>query len=204
MCSGGRFLAEFTAGTEQQPAVPEAVESCLTLTIEGMWVVWAHKLALPHGDKFTPLTGGDPYPADAVAQCRRGRRHAAPQRDCTCGFHAVSSSPLLPLCDVPARLDVALSGRVLAFEWEPGGVLFRAARQTVIRVGQQPPEPPLPPDPAGWLAARRWTDPRGAGPIRLRLPEETPPVVEVEDEAGYCNVAEMADPVRVPLPATVG
>src|SRR5919108_568923 len=105
MCRGGRFLAEFMAGTERRPEVPEAVESCLTLTNDDVWLVGAQKLAPPYENKFLPLPGGAPYPADAIAQCRRGRRHAAPQRDCTCGFHAVSSSLLLPFSGVPYKLD---------------------------------------------------------------------------------------------------
>jgi hypothetical protein len=185
MCSGGRFLAEFTAGTDERPQVPEVVEACLTLTADEAWVVWAHKVASKVGDRFVPLTGGEPYPRDAVAECRQGRRHSAPKRDCTCGFHALS----IPFPHFRAhyhQLEVALSGRILAFEWEPSGVLFRAARQTVIRVSE-PPEPPLPPpDPTGTLAGLRRRDPRGAGPIRLRLPEATPPAVELDDDPGYC------------------
>ena len=34
----------------------------------------------------------------------------------------------------PTALTVALSGRVLAFEWPGEGVLWRAERQTVVRI----------------------------------------------------------------------
>jgi hypothetical protein len=38
-----------------------------------------------------------------------------------------------------AQLEVALSGRVLAYEWNGDGVLFRAARQTILRVERRSP-----------------------------------------------------------------
>lgn len=188
MCSGGRFLVEFSAGTVERPDVPAVIQESLTLTADDTWVVWAHKVARPEGNKFRPLTGGDPYPRDAIASCLTGARHEAPQRTCTCGFHALSTSAA-PLVSFGAwQLDVALSGRILAFEWVGGGVLFRAERQTVIRTapGSQPPGPPA--DPAGRLAARPTTHPRGAAPIGLRLPEGTPPTVELADDAGYCMI----------------
>ena len=80
---------------------------------------------------------------------RQAGRHTAPEPCCTCGFHALSapqSGPqpgprpygLTPLAPQPGFLPsgvvcltVALSGRVLVFEWPGGGFLFRAARQTV-------------------------------------------------------------------------
>lgn len=191
MCRGGRLLANFTAGVATRPEVPEVVEPSLTQTLDGTWVVWARKLAVPMGELFRPLTGGQPYPRDAVASCRLGHPHDAPQVDCTCGFHAVSGG--LPL--MSARLlDVALSGRVLAFEWIDGGVLFRAARQTVIRTRATPwsteaapfMTPPPPDEPAGRAVVRPTMAPRGAGPIRLLLPSTPPPAVDVADDPGYC------------------
>ena len=136
MCSGDRLVADFVAGTDARPGLPEELEEHLTTTVNGLWVVWAHKLARQAGDLFVPLTGGSGYPADARATCRFRGAHDAPDPGCTCGFHAVSSQRLLGL---PVRrgftaLTVALSGRVLAFEWADGGVLWRAERQTVVRI----------------------------------------------------------------------
>jgi hypothetical protein len=187
MCHGGRLIADFSVGTSERPDVPAVVQGCLTLTTDETWVVWAHKVAIPAGDKFLPLTGGDPYPHDAVAKCRRGARHSAPHPACTCGFHAVSVPVPFFRSGRSGQLEVALSGRILSFDWPYDGVLFRAERQTVIRFSDAPPPPPLPPaDPAGRLAALRRRDPRDAGPIRLRLPHTAPPMVELEDDAGYC------------------
>src|SRR5919202_6393756 len=171
MCSGGLFLADFCAGTEERPQVPEVVERCLTTTPEGVWVVWASKVARPSGDQFMPMTGSGSYPADAWALCRRGGRHKAPERACTCGFHALSDpwAPFPPGVGF-VHLEVALSGRVLAFEWSGGGVLFRAARQTVMRVRQPLAVPPLrlpPEEPGGRLARLVGQAPRGTGSCRL-------------------------------------
>jgi hypothetical protein len=186
MCSGGRFLVEFSAGTIERPDVPDLVGENLTVTADDTWVIWAHKVARPEGDKFRPLIGSDPYPRDAIATCLGGGGHKAPHRKCTCGFHALSLSAA-PLVSFGAwQLEVALSGRILAFEWAGSGVLFRAERQTVIRTAA-PWDPPVPPaDPADRLATRPTTNPRGAAPIRLRLPAGKPPTVEVADDAGYC------------------
>ena len=139
MCSGDRLVADFMAGTDAWPGLPGELGEHLTATVDGLWVVWAHKLARQAGDLFIPLTGGSGYPADARAECRfRGVRgaHRAPDPECTCGFHALSSSRLPGLAarrDFTA-LTVALSGRVLAFEWRGEGVLWRAERQTVVRI----------------------------------------------------------------------
>ena len=90
------------------------------------------------------------------------------------------------------HLDVALTGRVLAFEWMGGGVLFRAARQTVARINTStlvaPNDGGLPPpqDPSGWLTRRVEGDSRGEGPFRLEIPKSAPPMVEVTDDPGYC------------------
>src|SRR5438046_2445997 len=63
MCSGDRLVADFVAGTNARPGLPEELEEHLTTTVDGLWVVWAHKLARPVGDLFVPLTGGSGYPA---------------------------------------------------------------------------------------------------------------------------------------------
>jgi hypothetical protein len=96
------------------------------------------------------------------------------------------------------HLDVALSGRVLAFEWDGGGVLFRAARQTVVRVRSREQDsrqldlwtvpPTWPDDPDGVLAGRSERRPRGAGPVHIRLPGSPPANVELVDDAGYCEL----------------
>ena len=155
--------------------------------------LWAYKLAWPEGDLFVPLTGGHGYPADATAQCRHRGAHDAPDPRCTCGFHALSSRrlPGLPVCAGFTVLTVALSGRVLAFEWAGEGVLWRAQRQTVVRikrpglfdretlrgyiaqVGEQTPvsgKRRHPYDPDGRLASVLPDAPRDSGPVRLDLP----------------------------------
>jgi hypothetical protein len=190
MCSGGRFVADFSAGTLERPEVPDVVQECLTLTAGGEWVVWAKKVARGAGERFIPLTGNGSYGTDAVAECRRGGRHSAPQPHCTCGFHALSGSGnVLSVFGLGiVQLDVALSGRVLAFEWEGSGLLFRAARQTVVRVRDVESrwEPPRREEPGGRLARLARRDPTGEGPVRLSLPRSAPPVVSLSDDAGYC------------------
>jgi len=129
MCRGNRLVADFVAGTDARPGLPEELHEHLTMTVNGLWVVWAHKLARQAGNLFVPLTRGPGYPSDARAECRaRGSRavHEAPDPACTCGFHALSSwrLPGLPVRGGVMALTVALSGRVLAFEWAGGGVLW--------------------------------------------------------------------------------
>jgi hypothetical protein len=172
----------------------------MTTTVNGLWVVWAHKLAWQAGDLFVPLTGGSGYPADATAECRfRGARggHDAPDPGCTCGFHALSRRglPGLPMGPGFTALTVALSGRVLAFEWAGGGVLWRAQRQTVVRI-DQPALPGQmetvrgkrrhPDDPDGRLAAVLAATPHGSGPIRLDLPVSAPVLAMCHDDPGWC------------------
>ena len=78
MCSGDRLVADFMAGTDARPGLPEELEEHLTATVDGLWVVWAHKLARQAGDLFVPLTGGSGYPADARARCRFRRALTTP------------------------------------------------------------------------------------------------------------------------------
>ena len=200
MCSGDRLIADIVAGTGARPALPEELGEHLTTTVDGLWVVWAHKLARQAGDLFVPLTGGSGYPADARATCRRrGSRgaHDAPDPRCTCGFHAVSSRSLpgLPVGPGFAALTVALSGRVLALEWAVGGVLWRAERQTVVRVerparlDRMAPVPAMrrhPDDPDGRRADLPAATPRDSGPVRLNLPVSCPVLPVCHDDAGWC------------------
>jgi hypothetical protein len=244
MCQGGRLLADFVAGTRDQPNVPELAGN-LTHTAGGEWVVWAYKLARPQPGGFVPLTGrGGSYPADAQAECSVGleRRpvripaavfaphrgallesgHSAPDPACSCGFHALSNVSALNSMGGPfprrrgepslACLAVALSGRVLAFEWlgGPGTVLFRAARQTVVSVAPWPAVPRAqdelrtveqvlaastpnqgwwpkgPGDPDGQLARLPRVQPFGSGPVQLQLPSE-PARVAVDDHVAWCG-----------------
>jgi hypothetical protein len=205
MCRGGRLIADFAAGTEVRPDVPGRLDEHLTTTVDGLWVVWAYKLARCQGDLFIPLTGGSGYPADAKAECRlrHGYRggapalHDAPDPECTCGFHALSSGSLrgLPVRHGLAKLAVALSGRVLGFEWSGAGVLWRAERQTVARVDQpgvldwaeeELGQRHYPGDPGGSLAAVSPAVPRDSGPVRLDL-SASPAVLPVShDDAGWC------------------
>ena len=203
MCSGDRLVADFVAGTGARPVLPGELEEHLTTTVNGLWVVWAHKLAWPAGDLFVPLRGGSGYPADARAECRRrgarGSRgaHDAPDPRCTCGFHALSSQrlPGLPADPGLTALTVALSGRVLAFGWAGEGVLWRAERQTVVRI-ERPTlfdrvEAALgkrrhPGDPDGRPAVVPSATPRDSGPVRLNLPVSAPVLPVCHDDAGWC------------------
>ena len=200
MCRGDRLVADFVAGTDARPDLPEELEEHLTATVDGLWVVWAHKLARPMGDLFVPLTGGPGYPADARAECRsRGVRgaHGAPDPGCTCGFHALSSQKLpgLPVRRGFTALTVALSGRVLAFEWAGEGVLWRAERQTVVRIDRPALSDRMegllgkrrhPGDPDGRPAVVPAATPRDSGPVRLDLPVSSPVLPVRHDDAGWC------------------
>jgi hypothetical protein len=211
MCSGGRLVADFVAGTGVRPGLPGELEEHLTTTVDGLWVVWAHKLARHAGDLFVPLTGGPGYPADARAKCRARGDHDAPDPGCRCGFHALSSRrlPGLPVGrGALVALTVALSGRVLAFEWSGGGVLWRAERQTVVRIerparldrmegvqsGRRHPD-----DPEGRLAVVPGATPRDSGPVRLNLPVCPPVLAVCHDDAGWCAESVTFEPAPAAL-----
>jgi hypothetical protein len=214
MCTGGRLLADFVAGGQDQPDLPDPVAETLTTTTDGSWVVWAYKLAQRAGDQFVPLTGRGRYPANATALClagAAGRRHKAPDPSCTCGFHALSrrTAPGLPSMHLRfVLLQVVLTGRVLAFEWEPGGLLLRAERQTVVRTGITPTasERALaemenqydrrPDDPDGRAARLLAPAPYGSGPVHLPL-SALCPTVAIADDAGWCHLASTEDRVGV-------
>jgi len=213
MCRGGRLIADFVAGTGARPDLPEDFDEHLTTTVDGRWVVWAHKLARPVGDLFVPLTGGSGYPADARAECRaRGvrRGHDAPDPRCTCGFHALSSRrlPGLPAGHGFTALTVALSGRVLALEWAGEGVLWRAERQTVVRIERPAPRDRAegvlgkrrhPDDPDGRTAAVAAATPRDSGPIRLSLPVSPAVLAVCHDDAGWCAGSSIVEHSPAPL-----
>jgi len=221
MCRGDRLVADFVAGTGTRPHLPEGLEEHLTVTEDGLWVVWAHKLARKSGELFVPLRGGAGYPADAKAEClRRGARdaHAVPDPECTCGFHALSSQSLpgLPSDRVFSALTVALSGRVLAFEWAYEGVLWRAERQTVVRIDRLgafdrmagapdsrtagfPGRRRRPGDPDGRLAAAPAATPHDSGPVRLSLPASAPVLPVCHDDAGWCMGASTPEPASLVL-----
>src|SRR6516225_7354347 len=142
MCRGGRLIADFVAGTAARPGLPEELDEHLTTTVDGLWVVWAYKLALPVGALF-----------------------------------------------------VALSGRVLALEWAGEGVLWRAERQTVVRIERSarfdrtapaPGKRRYPGDPDGRPAVLPAATPRGSGPVRLNLPVSCPVLPVCHDDAGWC------------------
>jgi hypothetical protein len=213
MCRGDRLIADFVAGTDARPGLPGQLAEQLTTTVDELWVVWAHKLARPVGDLFLPLTGGAGYPADARAECRsRGVRgaHDAPDPGCTCGFHALSSRSLpgLPVGHGFTALTVALSGRVLAFEWAGEGVLWRAERQTVVRVERAAPfgrtagvmgNRRRPDDPDGRYAVVPAATPRDSGPVRLNLPVSAPVLPVCDDDAGWCVGSSTSERSPSPL-----
>ena len=62
MCSGDRLVADFIAGTDARPGLPEELDEHLTTTVNGQWVVCAD---LERRAMFTSLrgkycTGGNP------------------------------------------------------------------------------------------------------------------------------------------------
>src|SRR3954454_22392970 len=103
MCTAGPLLSDFCVGRDERPFVPALIERSLTQTIDGTWVIWAHKVArrAPAG-QFGSLATGQLYPTDAAAICLH-RPHRAPQPDCSCGFHAVSDARDVPVVGATFR-----------------------------------------------------------------------------------------------------
>jgi hypothetical protein len=84
---------------------------------------------------------------------------------------------------------------VLAFEWAGGGVLWRAERQTVVRIERPalfdraegvPGERRHPGDPDGRPAVVPAPAPHDSGPMRLDLPVSSPVLPVCHDDAGWC------------------
>jgi hypothetical protein len=108
-------------------------------------------------------------------------------------------------------LTVALSGRVLAFEWAGGGVLWRAERQTVVRIERPalferiervPAKRRYPDDPDGRPAGVPAATPRDSGPVRLNLPVSAPVLRVCHDDAGWCVGASTLEHAPGPLVLT--
>lgn len=99
-------------------------------------------------------------------------------------------------------LSVALSGRVLAFEWIDDAVLFRAQRQTVAQVHREGTDEQWPDDPTGTLARTTPSEPVGVGPVRLRVPTVPPEAIAVADDAGFC-IASNAGRTMMPASALI-
>ena len=111
--------------------------------------------------------------------------------------------PGLPAGHGCTPLSVALSGRVLAFDWAGEGVLWRAERQTVVRVERParfdrtaavPGRRRHPDDPDGRLAVVPAVAPRDSGPIRLNLPVSAPVLPVCHDDAGWCVGSSTFEP----------
>ena len=83
-------------GRYRRPAwtCPENSDEHLTMTVNGLWVVWAHKLARQVGNLFVPLTRGPGYPADAKAECRAAASEALTRPPT--GVHVRLPRPLEP------------------------------------------------------------------------------------------------------------
>jgi len=104
--------------------------------------------------------------------------------------------PGLPADRGFTALTVALSGRVLGFEWAREGVLWRAERQTVVRIERTALSDRAeaaalgkrrhPDDPDGRPAVVAAVTPRDSGPVRLNLPVSAPVLPVCHDDAGWC------------------
>ena len=157
----------------------------------------------------------EPWPKRSLE--RRAGGHTAPEPSCTCGFHALSVPLTVPelglrppgLSLLPGHagsrgsgvvgLTVVLSGRILAFEWASGGLLFRAARQTVVRVERRTALLAMagikrrPDDPEGRLVRATDNPPSGTGPVHLTLPLACARVA-IRDDAGWCRTSAPPEP----------
>jgi hypothetical protein len=97
---------------------------------------------------------------------------------------------------------------VLAFKWRGGGVLWRAERQTVVRIDRAAPSvwaaavPAKrrdPDDPDGRLAVAPAATPRDSGPVRLSLPVSCPVLPVCDDDAGWCLGSSTPEPSAASL-----
>ena len=109
MCSGDRLVADFVAGTDVRPGLPEELEEHLTTTANGLWVVWAHKLARQAGDLFVRIER--PTLSDRMEGVLGKRRHpgdpdgrpavvpaATPRDSGPMRLNLPVSCPVLPVC----------------------------------------------------------------------------------------------------------
>ena len=205
MCRGGRLIGDFVAGTDARPGLPEELHEHLTTTVDGLWVVWAHKLARQAGDLFVPLTGGSGYPADARAQCRYRGRPGCSRRPRS-EMHVRLPRPLKSEVARPARrsrlhcvdrctvrtgagLRVGPRGSVVA-----GGAADRGSLRVVgpsERAEGIPGKRRHPGDPDGRPAVVPAVTPRDSGPVRLNLPVSSPVLPVCDDDAGWCVEFDM-------------
>jgi hypothetical protein len=211
---GRRLCDFIGGTAERPEGLPGVVKRSLTQTTDGRWIVWAYKIAYRSGDCFTALTGyrysadaraecrRDAQHVAPDPACTCGF-HAVSDPDTGVLRRVVPSKPsktrdLSALLDRirrriaaapfsfdrPVLLTVALSGRVLAFDYASDSVLFRAERQTVLRVDDPTAQPPD--DPAGTREQLMPRHPTDVGPVRLALPNQQPATVTIADDAGFC------------------
>ena len=181
--------------------LPEELDEHLTTTVNGQWVVWAHKLARQKGDLFVPLTGGPGYPADARAERRRFRASEALTTSPIRGARAAST---------PCRAGGSRAARRLLLHGADRGAVRTGAGLRVGRRrsavaggaadrGSHRPASPVRSDsrtPGQALAypedsrrspryrPRRRTSRFGA--VRLNLPVSCPVLPVCHDDASWC------------------
>lgn len=209
MCAFGELKHDLVVGDAAE-GVPAPLDHLVVGDGERIGLR-AYKYALREGDRFVALTGAR-YPAVARAGCRIDPGHVAPERGCTCGFHAVADDPssvtfgYARWADV--RLHVVLSGRVLVFAADDT-LGFRAEQQTVLAADDLP-EPTDPrlrairarrlgqrPDDAGHAGARLRRRPptRPDGSIRLpRRGDDLPVVPTPDDDVLVARRLQVLDP----------
>ncbi len=161
MCRGGRLIADFEAGTSTTPDVPAELLEHLTVTVDGLWVVWAYKLARRRGGLFIPLRGDDGLSGRCQGRVPR-RGPAALTGPPIPGAPAVSMPSRTPGCRAasPGRLLGADRGAVrpvLAFDGPaPGCCGGRSGRP--------------------WSASTGWSGPAGRKKSLVRVVGPTTPM----------------------------